>query len=898
MSPRQRRILDVLPLLLHTNHPQLPGFVDHATPARIEHFEIGESIIEEAQALFRGLPKLDFLAEQPAAISSLFLMGSLGSLAQSKTSDIDMWLCLARPVSADALGKLQLKCQRIECWASQQNVELHIFVMDLDAFRQGQHRAAKGEDCGSTQHLLLLDEFYRASVWLTGRMPRWWITPLECKTPSQAESYWRNLVDSGLINAQQWLDPGHIAEIPVNEFLGAGLWQLTKGLSSPYKSLLKLQLYRSYAEQQPVGIPLCQQLKLLVHSGCADTDQCDPYQLMLNRVTTPMLEQQQPSRANLVRRAFYLKTGIKLSFPSRANEDWRYNPLRALVKQWGWGNAELIELDNQQTWTAHQVFKERNELVGEMLSGYRTLSRVGQQKKQKVHISERDIRVLGNRLTAAFDARPGKIVDMNPGILEDIHQDNLTLIHYPGVWQLAEGRPVKNPPDHSILKQSPSLVEILSFCWQNQLIGRSTRIHTDSENNGLSRYELLQLSSSLRQLRQRDLTAPNWGQPPVPVAIQLFINVARDPMEQLSRIGLQKISDQNDPLSFSAAKEVLIQQLELLTINSWGEHEVQKFSDAPVSRKDSKPALLEALLKVTCCLKDRKHRPLIEVHCFNGNRAPAIRHRMISLLQNLLKHMRRSTGAYLFRMGARICYLSQKNNKYQYQLLESENAIWPLLEQADHGLPGLDPALQLESPLEAILANAHPNSWQLFYTRNNDRLTFFLVDQQGAILREEVNTKEVGYWMLPALRMLNGLKQHWAEEEAHPVNQIELMELIPDDDNGWHYEERSIPESSKSPANIELRAVIDHEGQATLYCNQEEFSRWQYGDKLYLEVARHVQSLRGSKDKYPCYLSGIQLPDNNSLLDHWRHKRAVERQLALALEGAPSLRLPLIQTTE
>ncbi|MDI9730628.1 hypothetical protein, partial [Stutzerimonas stutzeri] len=33
------------------------------------------------------------------------------------------------------------------------------------------------DDCGTTQHYLLLDEFYRTALWLGGRTPLWWLVP-------------------------------------------------------------------------------------------------------------------------------------------------------------------------------------------------------------------------------------------------------------------------------------------------------------------------------------------------------------------------------------------------------------------------------------------------------------------------------------------------------------------------------------------------------------------------------------------------------------------------------------------------------------------------------------------------------------------------------------------------
>ena len=220
MTSRQRVVLDILPILLHTNHTRLPGYVSNKVPAGVLGFNPAAIHREALQNVARGL----ILGSQPRErhILGIYLMGSIGSIAQSKNSDLDVWLCHDESLSEEALAALQDKCTRIEKWADQQGCELHFFLMNLAHFREGQHRSADGEDCGSTQHLLLLDEFYRTAVYLAGATPRWWITPLRYE--AKAQQYWNQLVDEHRVDKRQWLDVGEIPTIPADEFVGAGLW--------------------------------------------------------------------------------------------------------------------------------------------------------------------------------------------------------------------------------------------------------------------------------------------------------------------------------------------------------------------------------------------------------------------------------------------------------------------------------------------------------------------------------------------------------------------------------------------------------------------------------------------------------------------------------------------------
>lgn len=902
MSSRQAEVLDLLPVLLHLNHPQLPGFVDHTTPSGIEFYVPPINLMEKTRSQFKALPKQLPKTENPISISALYLMGSLGSLAQSKKSDLDLWLCLRDPLDDIQLNKLERKCRNIEIWAEEQGVELHIFVMNMEQFKQGQTNTLDTENCGSSQHQLLLDEFYRASIVLAGRMPRWWLIPLACESEQEAEKYWRQLIEQRLINQDHWIDLGHLSSIPAGEFLGAGLWQLSKGLKSPYKSLLKLLLYRQYAEQFGANLPLCQELKTLVHQGKSDPDSCDPYVHLLQKVLSLLPDPEQLDRANLIRRAFYLKAGIKLSFPRRQLDDWRRQPLENLVKQWGWSQADLIDLDNQDTWTAEHVFKERNALVAEMLGSYRALVRFNQKHRSDLSINAQDIQHLGHQLTAAFDSRPGKVQNINPGIVSSLAQDSLTLMQFPGVWQLATGRWPKLPPDEQIIKQTPSLVELLAFCWKNGLIQRNTRLYTLSGKNPIERYELLQLSASIGQIlrsgqpigRQKQ---EDWSSKARPASIHLFINVAHDPMAALTQTGKQRVSNQTDPLSFGIKEENLIQTLDVLMSNSWGEWEVIRFTAN--KELSAVQRLVEMLLPL---LKDHHVRPTLEIHCYSLNRAAQIRVRLNELIHQLLKHIRRSDGPYLFKLGTKLGWIAQQPSA-AVTLLSHQDEIWPQLEQPPAGPIAIDTHMEIDAPLEVIGQHRRSHSWQLFYYKSENQLTFYLMDQEGALLREQIHQSDIGFWMLPTLRMLSNLRNQWLIEGHADIEQLEFYELIKtakstskssvgsprsqdkqvSTDIEWRCLARTIPESAKSPANIELRAMFDIDDQPTLYCNMQEFSIWRWGDQLYTAVANHILSLRKSGQGYPIYLSGISFSHSKTLIEHWRMKRDIEKKLTKAI---------------
>ena len=165
-------------------------------------------------------------------------MGSMGTIAQSEHSDFDIWVCYDPELSGWQITELKAKCDGIEKWAEAIGLEVHFFTMNADEFRRGGVQELSSESSGTTQHHLLLEEFYRTSILIAGRYPIWWLVP-----PEQEENYpdfVHQLTYKRFVKESEVIDFGGLDRIPADEFFGAALWQVYKGISSPYKSVPKI----------------------------------------------------------------------------------------------------------------------------------------------------------------------------------------------------------------------------------------------------------------------------------------------------------------------------------------------------------------------------------------------------------------------------------------------------------------------------------------------------------------------------------------------------------------------------------------------------------------------------------------------------------------------------------
>jgi adenylate cyclase class 1 len=263
LQPRQRCFLNLLPLLFHQNTPLLPGFISKETPSGISDYAPSRQTLKDAAQLSKNF-KLNNKLRSRYAIWSIFLMGSVSSIAFSKTSDMDIWLCHDPDLSHHELEELQQKCLAIEEWATSLGLEVHFFLIDSAKFKAGQDTPISSESSGTTQHYLLLEEFYRTALYIAGRSPAWWLVPPHQEY--QSGYYTQHLIENRFISGHELIDFGSLEAVPAEEFITVTLWHIYKAINSPHKSFLKLLLMECYASEYPETQWLCSDMKKMIYT--------------------------------------------------------------------------------------------------------------------------------------------------------------------------------------------------------------------------------------------------------------------------------------------------------------------------------------------------------------------------------------------------------------------------------------------------------------------------------------------------------------------------------------------------------------------------------------------------------------------------------------------------------
>jgi len=413
INPEPSRIaFDVIPYLLHVNDPSVPGYVE--TGARCCGVSLYTPGNEAVRTLTQRFPRLErhlLLDTSPARdplIESLLLMGSIGTAAQTRSSDYDYWVVIDETRFAQgALEALRGKLAAIEAWGAEQKVELHFFLSDVRRVRDNDFGSTDKESAGSSQTHALKEEFYRTAILAAGKDPAWWIFPAGL-SGEQYEAHFHGLIDEGHMDATEIVDLGNVEMISNGELFGALLWQFNKAIESPYKAALKMALLESFINARAGERLLCDVLKRAIHEHPDRTDQADPYLLMFDYIRRHYLRLGRKKAVDCLEKCFFIKSLDRPVKPGGDDSSLSYKDrtMQACVRRWQWSGEKLEEMNRFREWDYGKVAALGYQIRTFMLETYKDLtSGVDREPDNKSVISEKDLTVIGRKLFAIYDKK-------------------------------------------------------------------------------------------------------------------------------------------------------------------------------------------------------------------------------------------------------------------------------------------------------------------------------------------------------------------------------------------------------------------------------------------------------------------------------------------------------------
>ncbi len=906
LSERQGRFIELLPLLFHENNPKLPGYINDEVPAGIKNYAPEQSTIKIAKSFFKTY-KTTRRARRIMDINGMYFMGSSGSIAYNSKSDFDVWLLHSASLNADAIDLIQQKAYAVEQWSDEVlNLEVHFFVFSAEEFKQGKQQGLSSESSGSAQHYLLLDEFYRSSLLIAGKIPTWWLVPPD--NENEYDNYLEEQNKKRKLKTSDSIDFGAIADVPASEFFGAAVWQLYKSIHSPYKSLMKLLLMEVYASEYPSISLLSMMFKEAVYESIDSIDDLDPYLMMYKKIEEYLMTRNQSERLELFRQCFYIKINEPLSHEVK-KKTWRRDLFKQVVLDWGWTNEQFALMDAKKEWQIEMISQQRNRLMNALTESYRFLSTFARQNTEVSRVSQTELNVLGRKLYAAFERKAGKI--------DIINRDNETSMSYSKLsifqkknssgkdsWQLYQGHVRSDSvSDHKPIKRTQSVMELIAWAYFNRIIDSHSAISLNNSDD-LTVKELRQLLVSLEeefpkaQLHEADFNDLNQA-----VRIQhacVFVNIGHV-SQSSSKDNVNHITSVRDNiLSYGAQHNNLTYSFDLLICTTWEELLTFRF--------EGPDALMQCICEYLhwAPLGESIIPPKLNTFCCSSSYGPAITKRVEEIIQDIIgeyygKQSNENTR-YLIEMEDCYYMLFKEDSRLRYKYIGSSAHLLRSLSKPNTKYSPVlfEPRTHGNKLLQKLYKFNKADTIQLFYSTDNNMADIYILDENASLFHQSMPFHEskslINHFNLFFKETINRRTFLMLDMQSNIENtEIEFFSIRNEKTNKMQINKITdeIEEIQNRFFNIQVIGSPDDEHNSlSIFCENHEFSLIEHGKELFNVVADYVIKQRASGQRYPIYITDIDISrgligqvESNELqtIHYLNYKKKIEDKLNQAI---------------
>jgi len=607
LSPADRLGFTIIPRLLHINQKGLPGYIQDDVPSGIYNFKINQECQLAAERLF---PKIIMRGGEnhSSFIKTVLLIGSTGSMAQSQKSDLDFTLLVDKnSVSPEKLDLFDRKLKLIEEWTwNSFNLEIHLFNNDILDVKNNIFGESDSESTGSAQAKLLKEEMYRTGVITGGRIPFWWIVPLNTDDQMYRNLYHLVKTNQTLLNPDDFLDIGNVDDISQGEFFGGSIWTLIKSFKAPFKTLIKMGLLEEYMFNNTKSNLLCHDIKKKIFSGVS-YEKIDHYKNLFERVEKYFIATKTEREIDALRIAFYLKTGSKVNDNEliHGSTDPNKKMLIELINSWNWSSRKVEKLNSYLNWQMMEKVVLGNRMNQILMNSYKKISEANSKLGSgESLISKRDTHLLGRKLFSFYRKSLNKVENLFALVDGESSEKELTFLRHQthpkdkGTWYLIRGKTLVLleliPPDQ-IIKKASTLQFLIAFTCFNNLYNDNTILLLRAEQQSIKDQDLKtllgNLSSFLAQVNIADISNEDLL---TPARIQqvFFIVDFGNPIPQEITIGnINECQTNNEYSNYINKRLERIRSVVNIYLTSWGELFCKTYSGINCMRRSFKDLL-------------------------------------------------------------------------------------------------------------------------------------------------------------------------------------------------------------------------------------------------------------------------------------------------------------------
>jgi adenylate cyclase class 1 len=518
--------------------------------------------------------------------------------------------------------------------------------------------------------------------------------------------------------------------------------------------------------------------------------------------------------------------------------------------------------------------------------------------------------VLGRKLYAAFERKAGKIEIIYRGITHSLYESHLSIhrltsnrrefwVAFGGIVnekEVAQARP---------LKRAYSLIELIAWCYFNKMLTHTTVTALYTYGNALSDREYQHLVETFERIFSdeplEDSTVHELRQPARIASIGTFINVGVDPFAAHTRRGDHLTSNRTDSLRFGGRLENLIRSIDQVIITTWQEVLTFRYQG------------LTGLFK---CLQDYiqwsppsqgRRPPPISPFSFSCYRGGSIAHRLEELFDNILdcfynpRHMLGDTH-YILAIEWDYYILRVTDDALDYNKAGDFEQLCRYLSQPSRDFKQVvfDPQTLNEEILPLIYADNRSGVVQFFYYVKDKTAHVFILDERGSLFVHQHQFYDATTLITHYEKFFRTVHQrmqflHQETDTPRQAIEVEFNRLERDIINQWQCVKQARNPLFKPQDFVSLQVIgerVDDETVFQIYCEDREYSTLEHGVDLFRHVARDIIGQRRSGERYPVYITDIDL--SRSLLGsddteiqtvHFlNYKKSIEARLLEAMD--------------
>jgi adenylate cyclase, class 1 len=453
------------------------------------------------------------------------------------------------------------------------------------------------------------------------------------------------------------------------------------------------------------------------------------------------------------------------------------------------------------------------------------------------------------------------------------------------------------------LKRTGSALEMLVWAQQNRLCDQATAWHVFAPGSALGVAEIRRLAETLDGALADGAADTALARRPRITQLLLFANVGIDPFAASLEQGNVLTTNRTDPFQFGGRRINLLRSLDLVFATSWGETYTFHY--------EGSTALPEALAE---CLRwppfdgSEEALPMCTVRCFNSDYALQIAERVGRCFTSASRHFARHAAdapQFVLELDERVQQLCLSDGKPRVAEWTGQAQLQKALGAADGDRfrhVRFDHGCLRSGILPRLYAHNRPGRVQIFaQPRDDGRAEVYILDERGLLLVQRQECRRTADLLHHYRRFLASALARCAGAEDLALDTLEI--------GGSALEPTFIPhagEPAYAVPYLSLQVFADTDahgqGQFTIHADEREFSTWEHGGSLFVQVAEYVLARRRDDTPYPIYITDLDLSTRYRQqlgiatlrpYDLLNYKKRIEGQLTRALTREVVTPLPL-----